>query len=70
MIRYTAKGAMLIDLGSTNGTKVDGYAVKEHRLIGGETIAVGDCLIEYLLEGPLDRSVEDAELSMKVELGS
>lgn len=70
LIRYTSKGAMLIDLGSTNGTKVDGYAVKEHCLTGGETIAVGDCLIEYLLEGPLDRRFADAEVSLKAELGS
>ncbi|MGB5255984.1 MAG: FHA domain-containing protein [Woeseiaceae bacterium] len=70
LIRYTSKGAMLIDLGSTNGTKVDGYSVKEHCLVGGETIAVGDCLIEYLLEDALDRRIEDAKLSMQVELGS
>lgn len=70
LIRYTSEGAMLIDLGSTNGTKVDGYSVKEHLLVGGETIAVGDCQIEYLLEDPLQRRFENAKESVKVELSS
>lgn len=70
LIRYTSQGAMLIDLGSTNGTKVDGYAVKEHRLTGGETIAVGDCQIEYLLDDWPQQSLKDADASMKIELNS
>jgi len=69
LIRYTAQGAILIDLGSTNGTKVDGYTVKEHHLVGGETIAVGDCQIEYLRDDPL-QSIEDAKLSAEVEFSS
>lgn len=38
----------LSDLGSTNGTTVDGRAVKgEHALRGGETIGVGDARLRY-----------------------
>ncbi len=70
LIRYTAEGAILIDLGSTNGTKVDGYPIKEHQLSAGETISVGDCEIEYLLDDTLQRQFEDAETSVKYELTS
>lgn len=50
LISYSAEGATIIDLGSTNGTTVDGIAVKEHQLEPGETIVVGDCRIEYVLD--------------------
>ncbi|MGI9232152.1 MAG: FHA domain-containing protein [Woeseiaceae bacterium] len=70
LIRYTSKGAILIDLGSTNGTKVDGYPVKEYQLVGGETIAVGDCRIEYLLDDPFNHRYEAANLATKAELNS
>ncbi len=50
LISHTPKGATIIDLGSTNGTMVDGCTVMEHELVAGETITVGDCRIEYVLE--------------------
>jgi len=50
LISYSADGATLIDLGSTNGTTVDGIAIKEHQLEPGETIVVGDCRIEYIMD--------------------
>ena len=68
LIRYTAEGAILIDLGSTNGTKVDGYPIREHTLSAGETITVGDCQIEYLLEEALEHDLEDAELGAVMDL--
>lgn len=70
LIRYTAEGPILIDLGSTNGTKVDGYSIKEHQLVAGETISVGDSQIEYLLDDTLQRHFEDAETAVKYELTS
>jgi pSer/pThr/pTyr-binding forkhead associated (FHA) protein len=70
LIRYSSQGAVLIDLGSTNGTKVDGYSIKEQRLVGGETIAVGDCQIEYLLDDPLPHGLEDVAHSLRSELNS
>ena len=49
LIVYSGETATLVDLASTNGTYVDGYRVKYHELSPGETIAVGDCRIEYIL---------------------
>ncbi|MGB5720607.1 MAG: FHA domain-containing protein [Woeseiaceae bacterium] len=67
LIRYTSEGAVLIDLGSTNGTKVDGYSIKEHHLSAGETIAVGDCEIEYLLDDAVQQGLQDEIMSVKLE---
>ena len=50
LISYSGDKATLIDLASTNGTYVDGYRVKYHELAPGETIAVGDCRIEYVVD--------------------
>jgi type II secretory pathway predicted ATPase ExeA len=52
LISYTQDGAVLTDLRSTNGTFVDGRQVSRHVLEPGETIGVGDCRIEYILEDP------------------
>ena len=49
LISHTPEGATIVDLGSTNGTLVDGCTVKERDLAPGNTIAIGDCLIEYVL---------------------
>lgn len=60
LISYTPEGAVLSDLSSTNGTYVDGYQIKYHTLVAGETITVGDVKIEYLLEDerhPLDQEI-------------
>ena len=50
LIAYADDKATLIDLSSTNGTYVDGYLIKYHELEPGETIAVGDSRIEYVLD--------------------
>lgn len=42
--------ATLVDLSSTNGTHVNGRKVTEHCLSPGETIVIGDCHIEYLVD--------------------
>lgn len=41
----TPTHALLVDLGSMNGTRVNGVLVREARLYGGETIAIGRSLI-------------------------
>lgn len=64
LISYSADGATIIDLGSTNGTTVNGIAIKEHQLEPGETIVVGDCRIEYVLDDDFraqQRSPDNAE---------
>jgi FHA domain-containing protein len=38
---------VIIDLGSTNGTVVNGQAVRRHRLAQGDRIEVGETVIEY-----------------------
>jgi pSer/pThr/pTyr-binding forkhead associated (FHA) protein len=37
----TATHMLLVDLGSTNGTRVNGVFVREARLHGGETVSIG-----------------------------
>ena len=44
----TASGFVLQDLGSTNGSLVNGHAVKEVELISGDTIQVGTYLFRFL----------------------
>jgi predicted component of type VI protein secretion system len=41
--------AYLEDLGSTNGTVVNGQAIKRHRLSDGDTIEIGKYLLRYRL---------------------
>jgi hypothetical protein len=42
-----AEGHLLIDLGSTNGTKVNGIGVRNHRLQHGDEITVGSTKLRY-----------------------
>jgi len=70
LITYTPDGATLADLRSTNGTFVDGHQVSSHDLSPGETIAVGDCRIEYILEDELQPGMpSDAGTSMLLTRG-
>ncbi|MCU0676345.1 MAG: sigma-54-dependent Fis family transcriptional regulator [Myxococcota bacterium] len=41
----------VVDLGSTNGTVVGGYRVKEHRLVDHDLVRVGDSLFRYAATG-------------------
>lgn len=43
--------ARLVDLGSGNGTKVNGRRVSEHALAHGDTIEIGACLIQFQESG-------------------
>ncbi len=43
-------GVRLVDLGSTNGTFVDGHQIDEYALQNGDEIAVGDCTIAYVTD--------------------
>jgi pSer/pThr/pTyr-binding forkhead associated (FHA) protein len=38
---------VLVDLGSTNGTRINGAPITERRLEDGDTIAVGDATLRY-----------------------
>jgi general secretion pathway protein A len=41
-------GVKLLDLGSTNGTIVNGHAIRKHTLQDNDKITVGDCSIEFI----------------------
>ena len=58
LICHTPENDTVIDLGSTNGTCVDGYPVTRHELGPGETISVGDCTIEYRCEREMPGDAE------------
>ncbi len=46
-IRHGGEGYTLTDLGSTNGTLVNGEAVQERRLEDGDRIEIGETLLEF-----------------------
>jgi hypothetical protein len=46
-IRSTGDGFLLADLGSTNGTSVNGVVVREHVLHDGDEIAVGATVMRF-----------------------
>ncbi len=48
-------GVKLVDLGSTNGTIVNGHSIRKHTLQDNDKITVGDCSIEFVA-GDGDRS--------------
>ena len=46
-VRRRGNDFMVIDLGSTNGTKVNGAGVKERRLVDGDEITVGGTRVRF-----------------------
>jgi hypothetical protein len=46
-IRPTGTGFVIVDLGSTNGTQVNGARVVEHVLVGGDVIAFGSTVFRF-----------------------
>jgi len=46
-VRRTGDGWTVVDLGSTNGTRVNGSPVTERRLEDGDTIAAGDAKLRF-----------------------
>ena len=69
LINYAGGSAMLVDLGSRNGTFVDGYRVSAHEMVAGETIRVGNCEIEYIVDDELQASFEQAARSAGITIG-
>lgn len=47
-ILWTRSGVTIVDLGSTNGTVVEGERIQSHPLSEGSTFRVGDCEVEYI----------------------
>ena len=46
-LRRVGSGYTIIDLGSTNGTLVNGRAIQEHVLEDGDTITIGETNLEF-----------------------
>jgi hypothetical protein len=46
-VRRTGDGWTIVDLGSTNGTRVNGAPVTDRRLQDGDTITVGDASLRF-----------------------
>lgn len=46
-VRRDGQGVVVVDLGSTNGTKVNGVAVREQRLSPGDRITVGTTTLRF-----------------------
>ncbi len=70
LVSHSPEGATIVDLGSTNGTTVDGFAIKEHLLVPGDTIVVGNCRIEYVIDDELQRLFQNAEQADEIKLNS
>lgn len=51
VIFFSGSDAYLEDLGSTNGTTVNGQPVKKHLLQSGDTIEIGKYRLRYLTDG-------------------
>jgi DNA-binding NtrC family response regulator len=54
-IRWTAKGPLLRDLGSTNGSRIEGVEVREGFVPSGATLALGHTRVRF---EPLQESVQ------------
>jgi pSer/pThr/pTyr-binding forkhead associated (FHA) protein len=46
-VRREGDAIFVVDLGSTNGTRVNGVAVREHRLVPGDVISVGTTALRF-----------------------
>ena len=62
--------SFLEDLGSTNGTFVNGQSVKKHFLQNGDTVELGKYKLKYVSEVPQQTSSADFEKTMILRPGA
>ena len=62
--------SFLEDLGSTNGTFVNGQSVKKHFLVNGDTIELGKYRLKFVSEVPQQTSGADFEKTMILRPGA
>jgi len=62
LIARGSVGVKLVDLGSTNGTTVNGEQVISKLLKNGDKIVLGDCQIEYAAADPVQEAIVSAEI--------
>ncbi len=48
LVVKSSVGVKLVDLGSKNGTRVNGHPIRKHTLQDNDKITVGDCSIEFV----------------------
>ncbi len=70
MIITILDDSFLEDLGSTNGTYVNGKLVKKHALKDGDIIAIGKHELKYLNENASDDDDDEFEKTMIIKPGS
>ena len=70
MIITILDDSFLEDLGSTNGTYVNGKLVKKHALKDGDVIAIGKHELKYINENASDDDEDEFEKTMIIEPGS
>jgi len=59
-ITLDGDGHLLVDLGSTNGTQVNGGSVAQRRLAGGDRVSIGPFTLRYFEAGALEaRDLEE-----------
>jgi len=46
-VRRQGEAFMVVDLGSTNGTKVNGIPIRQHRLIDGDALSIGMSTLRF-----------------------
>jgi pSer/pThr/pTyr-binding forkhead associated (FHA) protein len=49
-----AQGATLVDLGSSNGTRVNGFRIERTTLVPGDTISLGSQQLRYSVDDPTE----------------
>jgi pSer/pThr/pTyr-binding forkhead associated (FHA) protein len=70
MIITILDDSFLEDLGSTNGTYVNGKLVKKHALKDGDVIAIGKHELKYINENASDDDEDEFEKTMIIKPGS
>lgn len=58
-IEPQGSGHRLLDLGSTNGTYVNGLRVKEHPLKDGDRVQIGKALLKYIAGGNIEAAYHE-----------
>ena len=64
-IDTTSEGSFILDLGSTNGTSVNGQPIKKHLLQNDDVIELGKYRLQFKVEADKDRWNEDTILERK-----
>ncbi|MFZ6799656.1 FHA domain-containing protein [Undibacterium sp. Di24W] len=63
-IDTTSEGSFVLDLGSTNGTSVNGQPIKKHLLQNGDVIELGKYQLKFVVENDDDQISTDETLKI------